>query len=122
MGTSKRNQWDNRPNKIAKGITKNEVRHKNRGKVREIFNDKDSIVRTLGVRGTLDEIGRFWPFRTMTVTVEHPVDKGYFKKVKRLNDKGRTALKWARRRRDKRLQEKNQNKFGSLDFSSYLRV
>lgn len=77
-----------KPNKSQIGYSKQEDRIKTKlGKSVEVR----SHVRTLWVRGTLDILARSRFDRTW-ISKEHPIDKGYYKKVLVLNDTGRSEL------------------------------
>lgn len=78
---------EQRPNKTAKGFTKNAERMKSQGR-----NIKDTDILRLTVRGTTDELnGMLFYFKR--VNKEHPTDKGYFKQVFVLSDTGKAKLR-----------------------------
>lgn len=90
-----------RPNRVAKGFTKQSERWKIQGRVR-ISNDKHPDynkrgnamdVLKLTVRGTTDELLGLGMFLKKKVKKEHPIDKGYFKEVYVLSDFGKNKLK-----------------------------
>ena len=79
---------ESRPNKVAKGFTKNAERMKRQGRK----HITDNTLLRLTVRGTTDELAgcNFLFKKTMK---EHPIDKGYFKEVFILTDAGKRKLK-----------------------------
>lgn len=99
----------NRPNKIAAGITKNELRRKKFGKPERNslvgyagYTPHNADILRLSVKGTLDELtGNTYYMKR--VKVLHPTDYGYSKEVFVLNDSGRSKLKRMR-------YEQNENK------------
>lgn len=90
----------NRPNKTAKGMTYTWERQcktkANKTKANKILSFE---VNTLIVRGTLDILAK----RTggvlsisKKISIEHPIDKGYFKQVYVLSDVGKRLLREAK--------------------------
>lgn len=78
-------------------MTKNEERNKANGKKRNYTNKKSETLLKLMVKGTTDETGRFWDYYVKSIQKEHPTDKGYFKKMYVLTDKGRRILEAKRK-------------------------
>ncbi len=81
----------NRPNKLAKGLTKH---YERRVKMNRGTHVAD-VVSKLMVRGTTDHLTNKWLY-FKKVLVEHPTDKGYFKSVITLTDTGRKRLQTMR--------------------------
>lgn len=98
-----RRKRESRPNKLAKGFTKNESRRKrkewvNLSRDNPIYK-KGYIVNCLIVLGTCDKLGRnMWLFKTTKGGAICPCCNQASKKY-RLNDKGRAKL--ARMKRNK---------------------
>lgn len=89
-----------RPNKTAKGFTKHYERNSQLGKERKVsmsILDTDYIGK-LTVYGTCDVLaGNRFAYFIKTVIIEHPIDKGYFKKVLILNERGKSKLRMLKR-------------------------
>lgn len=78
-----RSNVDDRPNKIAKGFTKDFERNKKRGR-RPIMNpqhpDYNENLGRLILFGTLDKLAGF-KFKIVKIKKPHPTDNGYTKEV-----------------------------------------
>lgn len=89
-----------RPNKVAKGFTKHYEQRENKGRQVRLWlanSNKSSDLSSLIVRGTTDHLaGGKWLY-IKKIKVEHPIDKGYFKEVYVLTDKGKARLKTLKR-------------------------
>jgi hypothetical protein len=86
--TKRGNSYHNRCDKKSTGFSKVVADQKAKC-VGTVLN---STLNSLAVKGTCDRLGSGNWLYFKTVTIEHPTDKGYFKKVKRLSDKGRSKL------------------------------
>ena len=91
-----KNILKHRPNRIAKGFTKQEENRKAKGKTRignPVHPNFNHIVNTLVVRGTLDELGAgYWMFKKRVI-INHPTDAGFKKEVFVLSELGKNKLK-----------------------------
>ena len=90
--------------KLHRGIDK-VFKSKIRARTRQcqINSQRYQDLRRLAVRGTLDKLAPSMIFRRYKViTVEHPADSGYTKKVRVLSDRGRKILEKLRVKRQRR--------------------
>ena len=87
--------------KLHRGIDK-VFKSKNRQLTKQgrLDSQRHKDLRRLAVRGTLDKLAPSLVLRKYkTITIEHPTDLGYTKKVRVLSDRGRKILEKLRNKR-----------------------
>lgn len=101
-GTSKRgHKYNLRENKTANGFSKMMVDNNySYGNIATATQKRRDMLR-LAINGTLDELGGSKLGVVVSSQVEHPTDKGYFKRFYRLGKFGKSRLRRARNRKKK---------------------